>query len=213
MSVNRVPPSLSRAAVAVLLVAALLPGWVPAQEPPGAGEVEIAGALPEAGRLEGRVFGSDGKTPIAGAVVYAYHLDTDEVFASTDTDGKGRYVIEGLPLGWFDLFIRTEQGVFVANHVVSIAPKSKISASFTLTDYGAESTWFSGTARRNVPGLEEEATGVATLDRTAKEKSFWAKPAGVGILIGGGVLLLAGIILAGDDTTEITASPSTPPAK
>jgi hypothetical protein len=200
-------------AVAVLLVAGLLPGWVPAQEAPGAGELEVAGPLPEAGRLEGKVFGPDGKTPIAGAAVYAYHLDTDEVFTSTDTDGKGRYVIEDLPLGWFDLFVRTEQGVFVANHVVNIAPKSKISASFTLTDYDDESTWFSGTSRRTVPGLEEDATGVATLDRTAKGKSFWSKPAGIGILIGGGVLVLAGIILAGEDTTEINASPSTPAAR
>lgn len=209
MSVNRTPGRRARGAVIPLLVAALLPGWVPAQEAPAAGELEVTGALPEAGRLEGRVFGPDGKTPIAGAAVYAYHLDTDEIFTSTDTDGKGRYVIDGLPLGWFDLFVRTEQGVFVANHVVNIPPKSKISASFTLTDYDDESTWFSGTSRRSVPGLEEDATGVAALDRTAKGKSFWAKPAGIGLLIGGGVLVLAGIILAGDDSTEITASPST----
>jgi hypothetical protein len=195
--------------MAVLLVAALLPGAVPAQGPPGATEAEVTGPPPEAGGLEGKVFGSDGKTPIAGAVVYAYHLGTDEVFASTDTDGKGRYELKGLPLGWFDLFVRTEEGVFVANHVVNIPPKSKISASLTLTDYADESTWFSGTSRRDVPGLEEAATGVAMLDRTAKGKSFWAKPAGIGLVVGGGVLVVLGIILAGDDTTEVVASPAT----
>ena len=194
-----------------MLLAALVPGGVPAQETPASTEAEVTGPLPEAGSLQGKVLGPDGKTPIAGAVVYAYHLDSDEIFASGDTDGKGRYEIVGLPLGWFDLFVRTEKGVFVANHVVNIPPKGKISASFTLTDYGAESTWFSGTTRRNVPGLEETATGVASLDRTAKGKSFWAKPAGLGILIGGGVLVLVGVILAGgDDTGEITASPSNP---
>jgi len=204
-SVNRI--------ATLLLVAALLPGAVPAQDAAGAAEDEITGPPPEAGSLEGKIFGRDGKTPISGAVVYAYHLDTDEVFASTDTDGKGRYALKGLPLGWFDLFVRTEAGVFVANHVVNIPPKSKISASLTLEGYGEESAWFSGTSRRNVPGLEEAATGVATLDRTAKGRSFWTKPAGIGILAGGGALVLLGIILAGGDTTEIVASPSTPGAR
>jgi len=200
MSVNRI--------AALVLVAAMLPGVVPAQDAPGATEGEIIGPLPEAGSLEGKVFGPDGKTPVSGAVVYAYHLDSDEVFSSTDTDGKGRYSLKGLPLGWFDLFVRTEEGVFVANHVVNIPPKSKITASLTLQGYADESSWFSGNSRRAVPGLEEEATGVANLDRTAKGQSFWAKPAGIGIIIGGGALVVLGILLAGEDTTEVVASPS-----
>jgi len=193
---------------AFVLVAAMLPGPLLAQDIPGATEDELIGPLPEAGSLEGKVFGPDGKTPVSGAVVYAYHLDSDEVFASTDTDGKGRYTLKGLPLGWFDLFVRTEEGVFVANHVVNIPPKSKITASLTLKGYADESSWFSGNSRRAVPGLEEEATGVASLDRTAKGQSFWAKPAGIGIMIGGGALVVLGILLAGEDTTEVIASPS-----
>jgi len=193
---------------AFVLVAAMLPGPLLAQDSPGASEDELIGPLPEAGSLEGKIFGPDGKTPVSGAVVYAYHLDSDEVFASTDTDGKGRYTLKGLPLGWFDLFVRTEEGVFVANHVVNIPPKGKITASLTLKGYADESSWFSGTSRRAVPGLEEEATGVASLDRTAKGQSFWAKPAGIGIMIGGGALVVLGILLAGEDTTEVIASPS-----
>lgn len=205
MSVNRI--------AALVLVTAMLPGPVLAQDAPGATEDELIGPLPEAGSLEGKVFGPNGKTPVSGAVVYAYHLDSDEVFASTDTDGKGRYVLKGLPLGWFDLFVRTEEGVFVANHVVNIPPKGKITASLTLKGYADESSWFSGNSRRAVPGLEEEATGVANLDRTAKGKSFWAKPAGIGIMIGGGALVVLGILFAGEDTTEIIASPSGPEAR
>jgi hypothetical protein len=211
MPVNGFSGNPRRTLVVLVLAAALAPGGVPAQEPAPTSEAEITGPLPAAGGLEGRVLGLDGKTPIAGAVVYAYHLDSDSVYASGDTDRKGRYTISDLPLGWFDLFVRTETGVFVADHVVNVPPKSEVSASFTLTDYGDDSTWFSGTARRNVPGLEEKATGVATLDRTAKGKSFWAKPAGIGILVGGGVLVLLGVVLAGSDTTnEVIASPSTP---
>jgi len=202
MYVNRI--------AALMLVTALLPGSVPAREAAGATEAEIIGPPPEAGSLQGKVFGRDGKTPVSGAVVYAYHLDSDEVFASANTDGKGRYVLEGLPLGWFDLFVRTEEGVFVANHVVNIPPKSKISASLTLKGYADESSWFSGTSRRSVPGIEEAATGVAQLDRTAKGRSFWAKPAGIGILAGGGALVLLGILLAGQ---EDSASPFAPASR
>ena len=60
-------------------------------------------------------------------MVYAFHLDTSTVYASEPTTPKGRYRIDGVPLGWFDTYIETPDGLFMANQVVNMPPKGEIS--------------------------------------------------------------------------------------
>ena len=44
-------------------------------------------------KLVGKVFAEDGKTPIAGAIVLAYHLSTESLFSSEPTGPNAEYEI------------------------------------------------------------------------------------------------------------------------
>ncbi len=74
------------------------------------------------GLIKGKVFMTDAKNPVEGAIVHAYHLGSQQVFSSGPTDDKGRYEMGGLPFGYADLFVETPDGVFVANQVESVPP-------------------------------------------------------------------------------------------
>ncbi|NIM64126.1 MAG: hypothetical protein GTO30_21490, partial [Acidobacteria bacterium] len=62
--------------------------------------------------IRGKVFGTDGRTA-KNVDVLAYHLATEEVFSAT-TNAKGQFVITGLPYGYFDMAVRSADGLYVS---------------------------------------------------------------------------------------------------
>ena len=152
-------------------------------------------------QLTGRVVRADG-TAMGGATVVAYHLASERVFESAPTDAKGRYSLTGLPYGYFDVAVRTGDGLFVADVVVNVPPSGKSVVALQLGLGRAGQT-----EPRPFPGTDETPVGVASIARKAGGGQFWRSPKGIGILAGvGGAALLA--IASGDD--DSVASPSNP---
>jgi len=200
---------LRRALSAVTVLAVLIPtvalGQENAEDPAAVGD-----SVPRTGLLEGRVLDSESGKGTPGAQVFAHHLDTGMVFSAPPTDERGRYRIEGLPIGWFDLYVETPDGLFVANQVVNMPPRGEVDISLALTKFEDKPPSWGVGRRRDVPGVDTPSIGEARLDETARGKSFWKKPTGIALVAGGGALVILAIVASGDSGSETTASPSSP---
>ena len=162
------------------------------------------------GLIKGKVFMTDDKNPVEGAIVHAYHLGSQKVFSSGPTDDKGRYEMGGLPFGYADLFVETPDGVFVANQVVSVPPAAKLSVTFVLfTNDDETREWWTGREPKHIAVLDKPATGIAEIQEHLGKKSFWGSPGGIAIMAGGGALALLAITASGSDD-QPEASPFMP---
>ncbi|HXV76836.1 MAG TPA: carboxypeptidase-like regulatory domain-containing protein [Candidatus Polarisedimenticolaceae bacterium] len=176
--------------------------------------VQAAGALAEEtvepapaagqGQLVGQVSTPSG-TAVSGATVVAYHLSSESVFRSADTDAKGRFKIAALPYGYFDIAVQTGDGLYVADQVVNVPPAGKASLTMTLYAGAADQE-----APRGFAGIDQAPSGVARVESKASAGQFWKSAKGVAILGGiGGAALLAIALSSDEDEDEISVSPST----
>lgn len=179
--------------LAVAVVLAMLAGFpVLAQEESG-----VTGNS----RIVGKITAMDGKTRVSGATVVAYHLSTEAFFYSAVSTGKGEYQFSGLPAGYYDLAVRTPDGLYVGSTVINVAPTRKVIADFSLVAVDAGGS----TVERTFPGGEGSATGSARVDRKLTKREFWRSPKGVAILASAGTAALLAIVTS--DDTETTVSP------
>jgi hypothetical protein len=175
--------------VAALLVAVLFSGitLVPAQGTIGA----------ETSSIIGRVTAGDGKDPVNGATVIAYHLSSAEIYKSTVTLSNGKYEITGLPHGYYDVAVESADGLYVSNQVLNVPPDGKAVANLQLVPEA-----MAGEGPREFPGSEQEPGGIAQLVKKKKK--------GKAILIGvGGAAALAAA--GGGSSGGGSPSPSQPP--
>lgn len=200
---------LRRALSALTALVVLVPPPAPAQEN-AEDPATVGDSVPRTGRLEGRVVDSESGKGAPGALVFVYHLDTGAVFSAPPTDGRGRYRIEGLPIGWLDLYVQTPDGLFVANQVVNMPPRGEIDISLALEKFEDNpSSWGVG-RRREVPGVPTPPVGEARLDETARGKSFWRKPTGITLMAGGVAVVILAVVASGDSSNKTTTSPPSP---
>ena len=179
----------------MLLVALLLAPMAPARAD------EPKPAVPNS-EIRGKVLGTDGR-PAAGAEVLAYHLATEEIFPAT-TDGKGKFTLTDLPYGYFDMAVRSADGLYVADQVANVSPTGKNIVEFRLQTFSASTQ----ADRRAFPGAEEVPVGLArVIDQRMVGESFWRSAKGISILAGGGALALLAFTGGGG---EPTASPFIP---
>jgi len=192
--------SAKRLTVALLIAGFLAPSLSLAAADPASGETA---------RILGTIFGPDGKSKVAGAVVHAYHLSSERSFSSAPTGPDGRYQINDLPYGYFDLAVETPTGLFVANQVANVPPAAKAVLSFTLQTYEDQAAGGEEEERRAFPGAETPPSGTASVQQRLTGRDFWRSPKGIAILGGaGGAVLLA--IAASGGGSEPQASVSTP---
>ena len=190
-------------------LAVLVPAGVPAQEPETEVDPAAVGdSVPRTGRLEGRVLDSQSGKGTPGASVFAYHLDTGMVFSAPPTDHRGRYRLEGLPLGWLDLYVETPDGLFAANQVVNMPPRGAVDISLALTKFEDKPASWGVGRRRDIPGVPAPAVGEARLDETARGKSFWRTPAGIAVAAGGAAVVIAAIATSGSSNNKTASSVS-----
>jgi hypothetical protein len=142
-----------------------------------------SGSSPGTSKLFGRVVAADGKSPVAGATVLGHHLSSAKVYSAA-TDAKGRYEIEGLTYGYYDLAVLAE-GLFVGEKVVNVGPASKESILITLAA-GAV------TDPPHYPGIDAAPSGRAQIQERLRGREFWTSARGIAILgaIGGITLLV-----------------------
>jgi hypothetical protein len=151
------------------------------------------------GRIVGKVQDSDGK-PVRDAVVVAYHVSGKERFASAPTGGNGKYKLENLPFGYFDVGVETSGGVFVADRAINLPPAGKAELTVTIEPFQPGTQNLS----RNHPASESDPGGVALLRAKAKGRDFWRSPKGIAVLgAAGGAALLA---IASGSNDEATAT-------
>jgi carboxypeptidase family protein len=155
-------------------------------------------------RLLGDVTDASGK-PAPGCTVLAYHLSSAQTFTSAATDSGGKFELTGLPYGYFDVAVKSPDGLFVANEVVNVPPGGKVSLTMSLVPATAGAP-----EPRGFAGLDERAVGVAQLGKRKTGGQFLKSPTGLAILGGiGGAALLA-LALGGGSDDEVPASPSNP---
>ncbi len=143
--------------------------------------------VPGTSRIEGRILDARGRE-IAGARVLASHVSSGEVFASPPSRDNGKYLVAGLPYGYYDLAVETPAGLFVAERVINLAPAGTAELLLTLVLFDPSTA---ALARRHA-GSGSDPTGLARMEEKPKGREFWRSPKGVAILGGlGGVALLA----------------------
>jgi hypothetical protein len=165
---------------------------------------ETAGA-----EIRGKVYRSDGKTAVSGAVVSAYILESGQVIPSQPTSGNGEFALTGLPFGYADLYVETSEGMFAGSQVVSLSPGGKLAVSLDLSVLADKpSAWWAGREPKELPGSGKKPIGVAEVHSKVRGREFWKTPGGIATLgaIGGAVLLA----IAASGGGESNASPSTP---
>jgi hypothetical protein len=150
--------------------------------------------------LTGKIFGPDGKTPLQGVTVRAYHLASEQIFTSAPTNGSGQYELAQLPPGYYDLAVETADGLFVGDQVVNVGTTGRAVFSMTVAEPNAED------APHSFPGTDETPAGVASVrQHKSRTGGFWNSPGGVSLIAGAGALGL--LAIGGGDGDSSPSSP------
>lgn len=155
----------------------------------------VSASIEGDGRFQGKIqIGSQGKTRAAkGAVVYAFDVSTGILYASEPTGGSGKFSLEGLRRGYYDVGIELQDGqTFVANRVLEMKPSGKVVATLILTPSGELAPEVAATAVR-FPGNNSPAAGIAQVKKKPRGKEFWTSTKGILIIGAAGIVALAAI--------------------
>ncbi len=121
------------------------------------------------GALTGTIYWDDVKTPVENAVVKLRNIQTGKELPSPPSNNKGLYLVKDIPEGRYLIGVATSRGDYNFNFEVFI--KANETAKLSLALKTAES--------------------LVVLEK-AKEKGFFAKPAGIALAVGGVALLSFG---------------------
>jgi hypothetical protein len=114
--------------------------------------------------IVGTILSASTNQPMPGAQVYVVHLDTKQVFKSAPSEGNGKYQIQGLPFGYYDIAVLDTSGLFLANRVINAPAGEKLEISLALGAPQPEDTeWWSAEPDRRIPGLDRVPDGVARI--------------------------------------------------
>ena len=186
-----------RDAVCILVCLVLIAG-------PLVAAAEESAPAPGTARLLGEVTDPSGK-PAPGCTVLAYHLSSAQTFSSAPTDSRGNFELTGLPYGYFDVAVKSSDGLFVGSEVVNVPPGGKVAVTMSLVPASAGSA-----EPRDFAGVDERAIGVAQMGKRKTGGQFLKSPTGLAILGGVGGAALLALALSGGGDDEVPASPSNP---
>ena len=168
-------------------------------------------SAPVGAEIHGKVYRSDGKTAVSGAVVSAYVLESGQVVAAPPTGNNGEFNLTGIPYGYADLYVETPDGMFAGSQVINLAPGGKVAVSLDLSSFADKPpAWWSGREPKELPGSGKKPVGLAEVRSSVRGKEFWKTPGGIATLgaIGGAILLA--IAASGSGGSSSNASPSNP---
>ena len=115
------------------------------------------------GNLIGFVFGADGSTPVAGAVVVVKNLTTGVVTEAGESDGLGVFKVPGLNVGLYALGVRSAAGSYNSQDFFGIAAQQTAKISIALSPY--DQTAMAGAA---AVIKEQRAKGEAYIGKVVK---------------------------------------------
>ncbi len=87
------------------------------------------------GNLIGFIFGADGSTPVAGAVVVVKNLMTGVVTEAGESDGLGVFKVAGLNVGLYALGVRSASGSYNSQDFFGISARQTAKISIALNPY------------------------------------------------------------------------------
>lgn len=127
--------------------------------------------------FSGRVIDGKSGESVAGARVYALHLDSKQIFTSAPTEGRGQYELTGLPYGYFDLVVEAPTGLYLGNRVVNAPAGERRDISLSLEDPQPEDMdWWSADPNRRIAGLDRAPDGVARIIEDSSRIAAWQPP-------------------------------------
>jgi hypothetical protein len=91
------------------------------------------------GNLVGFVFGRDGSTPVAGAVVVVKNVSTGAVTESVGSDGLGVFRLVGLDVGIYALGVKSTAGNYNSQDFFGVAAQQTSKLTIALNPYDAVS--------------------------------------------------------------------------
>jgi len=155
---------------------------------------------PATASIEGRVFASDRTTPVSGAVVRAVRGDGVQVYSSQPTDEKGRFSLNHLAPGSYDIVVEVADGVYLVERTLSVAEAKTYSLS--LATVPAENV------EKRVAAVDKPVKGYAwTLEgKSPGAGGFWRTPGGIAV-IAGGVAGVAALIISSNNNKGSNSSP------
>ena len=153
---------------------------------------------PAGSRLEGQVFGPDGK-PVKGATITVRSLEGDKSWVSPPTNSRGSFYLPGLAYGWDDLIVTTEKGDFLGDQPVNLPPGTRVVVKFNLLETADKpASWWADRRVEPPAGITvAEVAGMAQSSQKLTGVEYWKSPAGIAILITVGVVALAAIASGG----------------
>jgi len=87
------------------------------------------------GNLIGFVYGQDGTTPVAGAVVTVKNISNGKVFSSSTSDNLGVFRVQGLDTGLYALGVTAAAGDFNSGELVGVAANETSKIAVAITPY------------------------------------------------------------------------------
>jgi hypothetical protein len=115
------------------------------------------------GNLVGFLFGEDGSTPVAGAVVLVKNLSTGVVTEAAATDGLGLFKVPGLNAGLYALGVKSSRGSFNCQDFFGISAQRTSKISVALNPYDAAAAAGAATVIE-----EQRARGEAFIGKVIK---------------------------------------------
>jgi hypothetical protein len=159
-------------------------------------------------RLSGRATDPAGE-PVPGAKVVLRLLERPAAPVELITDPEGRFEAEHLLYGHYQVTFESAGKGFPANRVLTIPPRKRVEASFTLGPFAPADAALGLVAGAPIEGLSSHAEGIARLsERTGRTGWAWFTTGkGVAVLVAGGAALVAGLIaLSGSDSSSGSSS-------
>jgi hypothetical protein len=93
--------------------------------------------VPNKGNLVGFVFGRDGSTPVAGAVVVVKNVSTGAVTESGGSDDLGVFRLVGLDVGIYALGVKSTAGNYNSQDFFGVAAQQTSKLTISLNPYDA----------------------------------------------------------------------------
>lgn len=196
---NRRPAWLAWSLAAVLIVGAATPPSRAQETEPAERAETASGAenvVPESygqARLSGKVFESDGETPVAGSVVTVHYLSDGRGVDSSPTDRKGRFEFEDLEHGYVELTVERQGDRFAGGDFLSLPPMGRVAVDLFLTRLDERSaSWWASRGPLQLPEGQGAAVGVAEVRPEVRGREFWKSKKGIAVITAvGGALLIA----------------------
>jgi len=94
---------------------------------------------PNKGNLAGFVFGRDGSTPVAGAVVVVKNVSTGAMTESGASDDLGVFRLVGLDVGIYALGVKSAAGNYNSQEFFGVAAQQTSKLTIALNPYDAMS--------------------------------------------------------------------------